>query len=168
MLCFITLCTIYIYQIYQISTLQTSREVPQAIFKCFKQTCIKRDLFLCVLELEWRKLNKYQRNQIKSCQSEIHRKYFQLSFLAVRLAGTALINPHRNNVPRGQELAKVSSPHFMKTGIIQSRGFTANMWAAAKGQRSRDSRRQPSQTRRRGKHWEERKEKRGKSGRSDC
>lgn len=48
------------------------------------------------------------------------------------------------------------------------KAFTANMWAVAKGQRSLDSRRQPSQTRRRGKHWEERKEKRGKSGRSDC
>lgn len=108
------------------------------------------------------KKKKYQRNQIKSCQSEIHRKYFLLSFLAVRSAGTAQINPHRNNVPRGQDLARVSSPHFMKTGIIQSRGFTENMWAAAKDQRSRDSRRQPSQTRPRGKHWEERKEKRGR------
>jgi len=98
-----------------------------------RPTCCLNVLNKAVPEFEWNGLNKYQRNQIKSFQSEIRRKYFQLSFLAVCLAGTTQINPHRNNVPQGQDLAKVSSPHFTKTGIIQSWAFSANMWAAAKG-----------------------------------
>lgn len=65
----------------------------------------------------------------------MRRKYFQLSFLAVCLAGMAQINPHRNNVTQGQDLAKVSSPHFMKTGIIQSKPSlqTCERWPRARG-----------------------------------